>query len=184
MGRESPCWASRSDISRVRSVLTRRAFRGCNYLVDSRPSRLFQPNLVSHAGLIPAMGLAQRAGLIALADRYLTVPGGVGSRGGFEDIRAGGGHDRHRGHRQQLVAYAGLISINNETREIPRPLEADHVEEDRVLHAEARSAWNCAGFEELTGIGHAVLTEAIQVLPMGFERGHSRIKVIGDVNAV
>ena len=37
-----------------------------------------EPNLVSHAGLVPAMGLAARAGLIELADRRLTVPGGAG----------------------------------------------------------------------------------------------------------
>ena len=39
-----------------------------------------EPNLVSHAGLVPAMGLATRAGLIELADRRLTVPGGAGEQ--------------------------------------------------------------------------------------------------------
>ncbi len=41
-----------------------------------------EPNLVSHAGLVPAMGLAARAGLIELADRQLTVPGGAGHAAG------------------------------------------------------------------------------------------------------
>ena len=37
-----------------------------------------EPNLVSHAGLMPALGLATGAGLIELTDRRLTVPGGAG----------------------------------------------------------------------------------------------------------
>jgi hypothetical protein len=36
------------------------------------------PNLVSHAGLVPAMALAARAGLGELTDRFLTVPSGAG----------------------------------------------------------------------------------------------------------
>jgi hypothetical protein len=43
-----------------------------------------EPNLVSHAGLVPAMGLAARAGLIELADRHLTVPGGPGHAAGLK----------------------------------------------------------------------------------------------------
>jgi len=43
-----------------------------------------EPNLVSHAGLVPAMGLAERAGLIDLADRHLTVPGGPGHAAGLK----------------------------------------------------------------------------------------------------
>ena len=42
-----------------------------------------EPNLVSHAGLVPAMGLAARAGLIDLADRHLTVPDGPGHGAGL-----------------------------------------------------------------------------------------------------
>ena len=37
-----------------------------------------EPNLVSHAGLVPAMALAARAGLAELAGRRLTMPGGAG----------------------------------------------------------------------------------------------------------
>jgi hypothetical protein len=36
------------------------------------------PTLVSHAGLVPAVALAARAGLDGLADQFLTVPGGAG----------------------------------------------------------------------------------------------------------
>ena len=43
-----------------------------------------EPNLVSHAGLVPAMGLATRAGLIELPDRHLTVPGGPGHAVGLK----------------------------------------------------------------------------------------------------
>ncbi len=43
-----------------------------------------QLNLVSHAGLVPAMGLARRAGLVALADRHLTVCGGPGHAVGLK----------------------------------------------------------------------------------------------------
>jgi hypothetical protein len=40
------------------------------------------PSLVSSAGLVPALGVAQRAGLVELADRHLTVPGGAGAAAG------------------------------------------------------------------------------------------------------
>src|SRR6195952_4507340 len=42
------------------------------------------PNLVSHAGLVPAMAIAERAGLIELADRHLTVAGGPGHAAGLK----------------------------------------------------------------------------------------------------
>ena len=41
-------------------------------------------NLVSHAGLVPAMSLAARAGLIELTDRHLSVPGGPGHAAGLK----------------------------------------------------------------------------------------------------
>ncbi len=43
-----------------------------------------EPNLVSHAGLVPAMAMAGRAGLIQLADRKLSVPGGPGHAAGLK----------------------------------------------------------------------------------------------------
>jgi hypothetical protein len=36
------------------------------------------PNLLSHAGLVPAVALATRAGLLELTEQFLTVPGGAG----------------------------------------------------------------------------------------------------------
>ena len=43
-----------------------------------------EPNLVSHAGLVPAMAMAGKAGLIELTDRHLTVPGGPGRAAGLK----------------------------------------------------------------------------------------------------
>lgn len=40
-----------------------------------------EPNLVGSAGLVPAMGLARRLGLVGLADQWLTVPGAKGTAG-------------------------------------------------------------------------------------------------------
>ncbi|WP_338890470.1 IS1380 family transposase [Rhodococcus sovatensis] len=40
------------------------------------------PNLVSAAGLVPVMALAQRSGLLTLADDHLSVPGDTGSNAG------------------------------------------------------------------------------------------------------
>ena len=48
-----------------------------------RSAVIDEPTLVAHAWLVPAMGLAGRAGLIGLADRYLTVPGGAGHAAGL-----------------------------------------------------------------------------------------------------
>ena len=43
-----------------------------------------EPTLVSRAGLVPAMALAERARLVELADRHLTVPGGPGHAAGLK----------------------------------------------------------------------------------------------------
>jgi hypothetical protein len=40
-----------------------------------------EPNLVASAGLVPAMAVAERAGLSRLADEWLTVPGSTGTAG-------------------------------------------------------------------------------------------------------
>ena len=55
-----------------------------SHAVPVRSAVFDEPNLVSHAGLVPAMGLAARAGLIELADRQLTVPGGAGHAAGLK----------------------------------------------------------------------------------------------------
>jgi hypothetical protein len=47
-----------------------------------RWARFDDPNLVSSAGLVPAVALADRGGLEQLVDRHLTVPGGAGIAAG------------------------------------------------------------------------------------------------------
>jgi len=55
-----------------------------SHVVPVRTAVFDDPNLVSHAGLVPAIGLAARAGLIGLADHHLTVPGGAGHAAGLK----------------------------------------------------------------------------------------------------
>jgi hypothetical protein len=47
-----------------------------------RAARFDDPNLVSCAGLVPVMALAERSGLLALADEHLSVPTDKGSNAG------------------------------------------------------------------------------------------------------
>jgi hypothetical protein len=49
-----------------------------SHVVPVRSAVFDDPSLVSHAGLVPAVALASRAGLADLTDRFLTVPGGAG----------------------------------------------------------------------------------------------------------
>jgi hypothetical protein len=55
-----------------------------SHAVPVRSAVFDQPNLVSHAGLVPAMGLAARADLAELAERHVTVPGGAGHAAGLK----------------------------------------------------------------------------------------------------
>ena len=50
-----------------------------------------EPSLMSHAGLVPAMALAERAGLTTLADRQLSVAGGAGFTAGAKVAALVGG---------------------------------------------------------------------------------------------
>lgn len=61
-------------------------------------------NLVSTAGLLPVMALAQEAGLPKVITDHLTAPGGGRTR---EDPRFGGGHGR-RG-RQFPAEFAARV---------------------------------------------------------------------------
>jgi hypothetical protein len=47
-------------------------------------ARFDDPNLVSRAGLVPVMGLAERAGLFALAREHLTISGPCGASSGLK----------------------------------------------------------------------------------------------------
>ena len=50
--------------------------------VPVRPAVFDDPTLVSTAGLVPVVALAQRAGLAGLTETHLTVPGGAGAAAG------------------------------------------------------------------------------------------------------
>ena len=54
------------------------------------------PNLVSAAGLVPVLALADRAGLRRLADEHLSVPTDKGAQRRVEGGLAGGGDGRRR----------------------------------------------------------------------------------------
>ena len=62
-----------------------------SHAVPVRRAVFDEPNLVSHAGLVPAMGLASRAALTQLLDRHLTVPGGAGHADGLKGSALVGG---------------------------------------------------------------------------------------------
>lgn len=56
-------------------------------LSHTRPvaaARFDDPNLMSTAGLVPVMALAQASGLLTLADQYLSVPTDKGANAGYK----------------------------------------------------------------------------------------------------
>ena len=55
-----------------------------SHTVGSTLQRFDDPNLVSSGGLVPAMALAERAGLRELADKHLTVPTDKGANAGLK----------------------------------------------------------------------------------------------------
>jgi DDE family transposase len=57
-----------------------------SHAVPVRSAVFDDPSLVSSAGLVPALSLARRAGLVDLADRYLSVPGGAGHAAGAKVV--------------------------------------------------------------------------------------------------
>jgi hypothetical protein len=66
-------------------------------VVPVRSAVFDEPNLVSHAGWVPAMGLASRAGLIELAGRRVTMSGGPGHAAGLKvSALVGGNSTRSR----------------------------------------------------------------------------------------
>jgi len=55
---------------------------GCSVVRAVGAARFDDPNLVSCAGLVPVMALAEQSGLLALADEHLGVPTDKGSNAG------------------------------------------------------------------------------------------------------
>lgn len=67
-----------------------------SHVMPVRSAVFDEPSLVSHAGLVPVIGLVARAGLMELADRHVTVPGGAGHAARSKVVRAGRGHGDQR----------------------------------------------------------------------------------------
>lgn len=71
-----PFHAGKIGLAEGRSVLTRKDISGVQ-LSHTRPMKrvIFDdPNLVSAAGLVPVMTLAEKAGLAQLAEEHLSLP--------------------------------------------------------------------------------------------------------------
>ena len=68
-----------------------------------------EANLVSHAGLVPAIAMAGNAGLVELADRHLTVAGGAGHAAGLKvsALSAGWWRGRTRSPTWRCFGTAG-----------------------------------------------------------------------------
>ncbi len=81
---EMPCRGGRMGFLKDHIRPRRRASRRCNYLIlDRVASAIFDdPNLVSCAGLVPMIALAQQCDLPALADVHLSVPTDKGANAG------------------------------------------------------------------------------------------------------
>ena len=58
------------------------------------------PHLVSHAGLVPVMALAESAGLGDLAAEHVRPAGDCGVNARLEGAGPGRGHGRRRGQHQ------------------------------------------------------------------------------------
>ena len=90
------------DLRRFQSHQPGRASLGCNSLTRAAAtSAVFDdPNLVSSAGLVPVLALADAAGLRGLADEHLSVP----TRQGRERRVEGGLAGRRDGRRRRLAS--------------------------------------------------------------------------------
>ena len=55
-----------------------------SHTLQATSPRFDDPNLVSFAGLVPVLALAERAGLRELADQHLTVPTDRGANAGLK----------------------------------------------------------------------------------------------------
>ena len=76
--------AERLDLSKVQSVPQRKGIARVrlSHTLGRTSVGFDDPNLVSAAGLIPMIGLAESAGLRELADERLTVPTDKGANAG------------------------------------------------------------------------------------------------------
>src|SRR6188508_3296261 len=81
-----PCRAERLGLATVPKHSTRKGTSGMRLSHTlARTSVAFDdPNLVSAAGLVPVLALADRAGLRRLADEHLSVPSDKGANAGLK----------------------------------------------------------------------------------------------------
>jgi hypothetical protein len=86
-------------------------------VVPVRSAVFDEPNLVSHAGWVPAMGLASRAGLIELAGRRVTMSGGPGHAAGLKVSALVGATRPGRG---QVPDRAGAAAPRDHRSEVRR----------------------------------------------------------------
>src|SRR3954451_18261238 len=84
--RGCPCGLGEWDFSRVRSRPSTKGIRQVQLShTSAATSAVFDdPNLVSSAGLVPVLALAERAGLGELADAHLSVPTDKGANAGLK----------------------------------------------------------------------------------------------------
>src|SRR6187549_2778276 len=83
-----PCRAGRLGLATVQSAPTRKGISGMQ-LCHTRAAtsvRFDDPNLVSAAGLVPVLALADAAGLAGLAGQHLSVPGDKGANAGLKVV--------------------------------------------------------------------------------------------------
>jgi len=91
--RECPCVAGESDFFTERFDLHARGISEVKLSHTLRATSVVfdDPNLVSSAGLVPVLGLAQAAGLGDLADEHLSVPTDRGANAGLKVASLVGG---------------------------------------------------------------------------------------------
>ena len=81
-----PLWLGDWDLSKVQSFPVTKGIRRVKLSHSVRATRVAfdDPNLVSPAGLVPVLALAERAGLRDLADVHLSVPTDKGANAGLK----------------------------------------------------------------------------------------------------
>src|SRR4051812_30339574 len=81
-----PLRAGRLGLATVPMTTTRKGTSGMrlSHTLGTTSAVFDDPNLVSSAGLVPVLGLAESAGLRELADEHLTVPTDKGANAGLK----------------------------------------------------------------------------------------------------
>ena len=163
------------------------------------PTPVFDdPNLVSCAGLAPVLTLADRAGLGALVDEHLTVPGSVGANARAKvlalvagmiagvDTIDGMGLLRHGGMRRLFTEIRAASTLGTFLRAFTfghvRQLDAIS---SRLLPALSRRAPLLAGADAVTYLDlDDTVKQTYGYLKQGAGYGYSRVKGLNALLAV